>query len=73
MFLPAPVFDLIKPDLERFGERVLSKQVMDWIGDAERNSPFLRGSGYDSFGKRTDELVTGEGWKQLQAMSIREK
>ena len=66
------MLEVVTPDLERFGEQVLSKQVMDWISDAERSIPFLKGSGYDSFGRRTDELVMAEGWKQLQAMGIRE-
>ena len=67
------MLERITPDLERFGDRVMSKEVMDWVSDAERNVPFLRGSGYDSFRRRTDELVMAEGWRQLQAMGISEK
>lgn len=30
------------------------------------------GSGRDAFGRRTDELVTGEGWRNLQTMGLKE-
>lgn len=44
-----------------------------------RVSPFERagsdqviGSGRDAFGRRTDELVTSEGWRNLQKMGLKE-
>ena len=72
MFLPKEIEDAVSPDLERFGADVLSDKVMNWVSDAERNPPYLRGSGYDSWGNRTDDLLTGEGWRSLQDMGFRE-
>lgn len=60
----------ITPDLSTFGEKVLSKQVLSWVADAEKNPPYLRT--WDSWGKRQDELVTSEGWRKLQALGIEE-
>lgn len=48
------------------GNDVLSDQVFSWITDAERNKPYLKGSGRDAFGRWKGELVTGEGWRSLQ-------
>ena len=73
MFLPQEIQSALSPDLERFGTAVLSKQVLDWTTDAERNIPYLRGSGFDSFGARSgDSLVTSEGWRRLQDMGFSE-
>ena len=60
------------PDLERFGSHVLSKQVMDWVSDSELQPPYLKGHGFSSWGKRTDELVTSEGWRKLQDIGFQE-
>lgn len=43
---------------------------MAWNADAERNTPYLRT--WDSWGKRIDELITSEGWRNLQALGIAE-
>lgn len=40
------------------------------MSDAERNLPYLRT--WDTFGKRQDELVTSEGWRNLQDLGIEE-
>lgn len=58
------------PELSAFGQEVLSKQILDWVTDAERNVPYLKGGGRDAFGKRTSELVVTEGWKRLQDFGI---
>lgn len=50
----------------RLGEEVISDQVFAWVTDAERNKPYLRGSGRDVFGQWSGDLVTGEGWRRLQ-------
>ena len=70
VFLPVNVLNAIKPDLSDFGQQVLSKQTLDWVIDAEKNAPYLKGSGRDAFGKRTSELVVGEGWRKLQEYGI---
>lgn len=66
MFLPRPLLDNINPELARLGDEVLSQQIFDWVTDAERNQPYLRGSGRDAFGKPRSELVVTEGWRKLQ-------
>ncbi|CZR58870.1 related to acyl-CoA dehydrogenase [Phialocephala subalpina] len=70
LFLPKGVSDVITLDLSSFGEKVLSKQILDWVTDAERNAPYLKGSGRDAFGRRTSELVVGVGWRELQDFGI---
>ncbi|KAH9207051.1 hypothetical protein DL95DRAFT_528095 [Leptodontidium sp. 2 PMI_412] len=69
-FLPQPILDSVTPELSAFGQEVLSKQILDWVTDAERNVPYLKGGGRDAFGKRTSELVVTEGWKRLQDFGI---
>ncbi|KXX76927.1 putative acyl-CoA dehydrogenase AidB [Madurella mycetomatis] len=66
LFLPRSILDQISPEAARLGDEVLSQQVFDWVTDAERNQPYLRGSGRDAFGKPKSELVVGEGWRKLQ-------
>lgn len=70
VFLPSSVAASITPELSRFGDEVLSKRILDWVTDAERNVPYVRGGGRDAFGKRTSELVVSEGWKNLQSFGI---
>lgn len=70
LFLPAQVARSIAPELSAFGDKVLSKQVLHWVADAEKNPPYLRT--WDTWGKRRDELVTSEGWRNLQDLGIAE-
>jgi hypothetical protein len=60
----------IQEDFFCFGDKVLSRQVLDWVADAEKNPPFLRT--WDTWGRRKDELVTAEGWKRLQDLGFSE-
>ncbi|KAI9759910.1 MAG: hypothetical protein M4579_002035 [Chaenotheca gracillima] len=69
-YLPTRMQKAITPDLSRFGDKVISQPVLAWIADAERNSPYLRT--WDTWGKRKDDLVTSEGWRQLQDLGISE-
>ncbi|SPQ21036.1 5d6e90a4-993f-4e89-ac35-7d7a8761ef99 [Thermothielavioides terrestris] len=66
LFLPRPLLDQISPEVARLGDEVLSPQIFDWVADAERNQPYLRGGGRDAFGKPRSELVVTEGWRKLQ-------
>lgn len=68
--MPNAILDSVSSDFSKFGEEVLSKTVLDWVTDAERNMPYLRGGGRDAFGKGTSELVVTEGWKRLQDFGI---
>jgi hypothetical protein len=70
VYLPSNIQSSVFPDLSRFGAVVLSKKVLRWVADAEKNPPFLRS--WDTWGKRTDELVTSEGWRNLQELGIAE-
>lgn len=70
VFLPQHVREQVSPEIERVGEEVLQDRIFQWIVDAERNKPYLKGSGRDAFGRPTSELVTGEGWRKLQEFGI---
>ncbi|KAI8680489.1 hypothetical protein NCS57_00330100 [Fusarium keratoplasticum] len=70
LFLPKEVLDSVAPDLASFGAKVLSPQVLSWVLDAERNTPYVKA--LDSWGRRRDELITTEGWRNLQALGIAE-
>ncbi|OAA60756.1 acyl-CoA dehydrogenase [Cordyceps fumosorosea ARSEF 2679] len=70
LFLSENVASQARDEVAALGEDVLSDQVFAWVSDAYRNLPYLKGSGRSSFGHRTNELVTGEGWRELQKMGI---
>ncbi|KAJ9612532.1 hypothetical protein H2200_004129 [Cladophialophora chaetospira] len=70
LFVPNDVYDDIAPGLSTFGNKVLSPQVLSWVADAERNTPYVKS--FDSWGRRRDELITSEGWRNLQALGIAE-
>jgi alkylation response protein AidB-like acyl-CoA dehydrogenase len=72
LHLPTPTPPSISEDLLRFSRLVLSKTVLGFVADAERNTPFLRP--LSSFGveNKEDPLVTSEGWRKLQETGIRE-
>ncbi|OQV08721.1 Acyl-CoA dehydrogenase, middle domain-containing protein [Cladophialophora immunda] len=68
LFLPHGVQEALKADLSAFGEHVLSRQTLGWVLEAERNLPYVKT--WDTWGKRRDELITSDGWKNLQRMGI---
>lgn len=70
VFLTENVISKTKDEVAALGQDVLSDQVFTWVSDAYRNLPYLKGSGRSSFGHHTGELVTGEGWRELQNMGI---
>ncbi|KAB5554550.1 hypothetical protein GE09DRAFT_1121434 [Coniochaeta sp. 2T2.1] len=70
LFLPTSLLQTVEPDLARFGDDVLSPAIFDWVTDAERNLPYIRGSGRDAFGRPKSELVVTEGWRKLQDFGI---
>ncbi|KAI9877342.1 MAG: hypothetical protein M1830_004210 [Pleopsidium flavum] len=69
-YLPSTIQSSIAPDLSRFGQKVLTRRVLNWTADAEKHLPFLRT--WDAWGTRKDELVTSSGWRNLQDMGIAE-
>lgn len=66
LFIPTNIIERIAPDLDLFGTKVLSPKVLGWVFDAERNTPYVKT--FDSWGRRRDELITTEGWRNLQAL-----
>ncbi|KAK3063464.1 hypothetical protein LTS18_000205, partial [Coniosporium uncinatum] len=70
LHLPAIAQAAVNHDLSRFGSLVLSPQVIHWIADAEANPPYLRKS--STWGYPDTQLITSEGWRQLQELGIRE-
>lgn len=70
LFTPPEIRESIKRDMSSFGDKVISPRVLSWVLDAERNTPYVKT--FDSWGRRRDELITSEGWRQLQALGIAE-
>ena len=59
------------PEIDTLGEEVISDQIFAWVTDSEKNKPYLKGDGRDSFGRFRGELVVGEGWRKLLEFGIR--
>lgn len=70
LFLPFSVITEVEAEVAALGRDVLSDEVFAWITDAEHNKPYLKGSGRDAFGRWHGELVTGEGWRELQKFGL---
>lgn len=66
VFLPNVIASANETEVSQLGQDVISPQVFEWITDSERNAPYLKGSGRNAFGSWTGDLVTGEGWRELQ-------
>ena len=67
--LPNDILQTIEPDLERFGERVIT-DILQMGDDAEQNEPSLLQ--YDSWGRRIDQIRVSNGWKSLDHVSAEE-
>lgn len=70
LFLPADTRASLDGQLTTLGATVLSPQVLFWLRDAENHHPTLVLR--DSFGAPRNELITSEGWRQLQDFGLRE-
>jgi alkylation response protein AidB-like acyl-CoA dehydrogenase len=68
-YLPEQVYTAIKPDLVRFGGRVLG-DIARMGDEAEHNPPTFRQ--FDPWCRRVDEIQTSGGWKQLKAVAAEE-
>ncbi|KAK4064126.1 uncharacterized protein Triagg1_9105 [Trichoderma aggressivum f. europaeum] len=66
LFLPAELREQIEPEVAKLGQEVLADRIFAWITDAERNKPYLKGSGRNAFGQWQGKLIMTEGWRQLQ-------
>ncbi|CAK7209576.1 hypothetical protein SBRCBS47491_000490 [Sporothrix bragantina] len=70
LLIPEDLRRQVEPELAQLGEDVLAPHIFDLVTDAERNLPYLRGGGRTALGRPTSELVTGEGWRGLQAFGM---
>jgi hypothetical protein len=70
VFLPFSIITEVEAEVAALGRDVLADEVFDWITDAEHNKPYIKGSGRDAFGRLQTELVTGEGWRELQKFGL---
>eukprot|EP01101_Sappina_pedata_P005773 TRINITY_DN2724_c0_g1_i1.p1 TRINITY_DN2724_c0_g1~~TRINITY_DN2724_c0_g1_i1.p1 ORF type:complete len:639 (+),score=251.02 TRINITY_DN2724_c0_g1_i1:213-1919(+) len=61
-FIPEEPLRQIETDLVRFGDRVVG-DIQEWGREAESTPPKL--VQYNGWGKRIDEIVVSNGWKQL--------
>ncbi|GBF60648.1 acyl-CoA dehydrogenase [Trichophyton mentagrophytes] len=72
LHLPSPLPPSLEKDFTRFSSLVISKPVLDYAADAERNQPYLKPLSTFGTENKRDPLVTGEGWRALQDINIRE-
>ncbi|NWX00561.1 ACD11 dehydrogenase, partial [Caloenas nicobarica] len=67
--LPPQVLQEVNQDLERFGNRLLTKiQPLAW--ECEWNPPVFRP--YDAWGQRVDHIVTCSAWRRMKELAAEE-
>ncbi|NWY57803.1 ACD11 dehydrogenase, partial [Chionis minor] len=67
--LPPKVLEEVNRDLERFGNRLLTKiKPLGW--ECELNPPVFRQ--YDAWGRRVDQIVTCSAWRKMKEISAEE-
>ncbi|KAF2103032.1 hypothetical protein NA57DRAFT_63732 [Rhizodiscina lignyota] len=64
-YLPQETLSTIQPRLTKFGDEAVSEQVHEWIGNAERDEPYVKTRNVWGQKYPYDRLVTSNGWKQL--------
>ncbi|KAG0172880.1 hypothetical protein DFQ28_009886 [Apophysomyces sp. BC1034] len=69
--LPPAVLEQIKPDLRRFGDRVV-KDIAVMADDVENPQHYPRLRQYDAWCRRVDEISVANGWKQLNDVAAEE-
>lgn len=72
LHFPSPVPQTIQEDLYRFSKLVQSRPILNHVADAERNPPSIRPLTTFGVENKQDSLVTSEGWRALQDVSVRE-
>lgn len=72
VYLPSPLPKSIDEDLARFSRLVLSKKVLEYVADAERNLPYLQPLTAFGAQNKSNPLITSEGWRMLKKIAIRE-
>ncbi|KAJ5759243.1 hypothetical protein N7520_006399 [Penicillium odoratum] len=71
LYLPLEIKERAEGELSVFADAAVSKQVMDWVAEAERHPPHIQH--WDSWGEKKDDLVTSQGWKYLWRFGISER
>ncbi|NXA11680.1 ACD11 dehydrogenase, partial [Sapayoa aenigma] len=67
--LPPKVLEEVHQDLERFGNRLLTKvQALGW--ECELNPPVFRQ--FDAWGRRVDRIDTCSAWRSMKEISAQE-
>ncbi|NXL65205.1 ACD11 dehydrogenase, partial [Chordeiles acutipennis] len=67
--LPPQILEEVNQDLERFGNRLLTKiQPLGW--ECELNPPVFRQ--YDAWGQRVDHIVTCSAWRRMKEIAAEE-
>ncbi|XP_040462879.1 acyl-CoA dehydrogenase family member 11-like [Falco naumanni] len=67
--LPPKVLEEVNQDLERFGNRLLTKiKPLGW--ECELNPPVFRQ--YDAWGQRVDQIVTCSAWRRMKEIAAEE-
>ncbi|KAK9479052.1 acyl-CoA dehydrogenase/oxidase C-terminal [Lipomyces japonicus] len=69
-YIPGDILKNVVPDLQVFGDYVVSEEIFSWVADAERNCPHIEQ--FDAFGNRINKLVTTNGWKKLKDIAAKE-
>ncbi|KAH8198324.1 hypothetical protein TruAng_007526 [Truncatella angustata] len=71
LFVPQHILNEEGPKIERLCDEALSPQVLEWVSDAERNQPYVSGTGKNAFGEPvSSKLVITEGWRKLQELGF---
>ncbi len=68
-YMPPKVLEEIRPDLERFGERVAT-ELIEYANACENNPPRLLS--YNAWGERVDEITVAPEWDKLGAVAAEE-
>ncbi|TVY28191.1 Acyl-CoA dehydrogenase family member 11 [Lachnellula hyalina] len=69
-FLPLDIQQQTRSEFSDWSQRVISPEVLNWIVNAEENPPSLRHQ--DTFGRSQAKLITSEGWRNLQALGLKQ-
>jgi putative acyl-CoA dehydrogenase len=68
-YMPSEVLNEIRPDLERFGERVAT-ELIEYANACENNPPKL--ISYNAYGERVDEIKVAPEWDKLGDVAAEE-
>ncbi|WEW58984.1 hypothetical protein PRK78_004452 [Emydomyces testavorans] len=73
LHLPDPIPQPLLQDLARFSSLVISRFIQFHVADAEHKLPSVKPLTAFDLENKQDPLVTGEGWRTLQDIGIKEE